>query len=197
MKKILYIPALLAGVAIMSSCASQKFDFSKAYYFNHYNYHKTSHAEKLAKSSTPVAATPGPLLASNEKTAMPEMPDRIAEARQNLLDKMHLKSSEVNKETIKARLKSMSRSERRAMVKDLKTEMKSFKNAESASLKTFDKQDTQKTTALQGQTRTGVIIGAVGLGLLLLGAIFGVPALTFVGVLGVLVGVVFILIGEL
>ncbi len=201
MKRIaINISGFLACLTIISSCASHKFNYSQAYYFKYYNYHKTDQATLAENSKANHMGHESPLLVSSEKIIAPASPDRIEQASQHLPDKIHLpenRMENISRVALEEHIKSLSRSERKSLIRQLKAEMKAFKNAESASIKKFDPQDVQRTSELRGYTRTGVIIGGLGVILLLLGGIFGVSALTFVGVVGVLAGVVFILLDVL
>jgi hypothetical protein len=203
MKTLTTLSSLLIVILFIFSCSgSKKFDYAKAYQFKKIKYEKhdkqpqeVSEAAVEAESATAVATVDEDVLVEND------IKTRIQRAEAIVLDAIEVDKSEaasMEKSEIKSRINALERSDRRAMKRELKRELKSLKKEIAAGpASTLDASEVQQINELQGYTRTGVILGGIGLILLILGAIFGTSALYFVGVGLILAGVVFILVDVL
>ena len=180
-------------ILISGSCSSsRKFDYASAYKFS---YHRVA---DNVDSGVPEPESRD-LVASAVSEHMPtaDLSERIQAAEDRILAKSGLSAEEVvemSPEELGNRLGAMSRSEKTALRKNLKQELKAFDRKEIKTISSKSEiQASQTEISLTGYTKTGAIVGGLGVILLILGAIFS-DVLLFFGVGLVLAGVVFILI---
>ncbi len=190
MKQTSYL--FLVLVIGFSSCtSSKKFDFASAYKFR-----TIKHTPKTEQIQFPVANS---LQASTEENVHHEIDieNELTTAENELLERTGLKSvgESISKEELKARLASLDKKEKRQLrkelIKELKTEMKQMKAMGKSD---FTSVSEASDLDMTGYTRTGVIVGGLGVIVLILGALFGVGALTAAGAILIIGGVIFILI---
>lgn len=185
---------LLIAVAVFSaSCSSsRKFDYASAYKFR---YHQA--AERTAETYPAPEESALTVSVVPESVPQVDLSTRLKEAEERILAKSGLSAEEVmemSPEELDVRLGGMSRSDKTALRKNLRQELKAFDRKEIKALNSNSEiQATQTEISLTGYTKTGAIVGGLGVILLILGAIFS-DVLLFFGVGLVLAGVVFILI---
>lgn len=176
---------------IISSCSSsKKFDYASAYKFRTISHHAKSNQD--LENIDKVKANE--LYAAIENVEDEDMGRKIIESQNKILEEAGMKSPDetLSKEEIVQRVNAMDKKEKRKLRKELVSELKS----EMKALKKMEKSDissTQDTKDLTGDTRTGVILGGVGIILLILGG----PVLYTLGTILVIVGVVLILVDVL
>ncbi len=187
--KSINILSFIVMVIFISSCtSSKKFDFASAYKFRTIKHN-------LAEDTKPAELNEEKLTTSTEITTQKDITAELSDSQKKILQEMALmKGGEsLSENELKERVQSLDKKEKKKLRKELMVELKS----EMKNLKSMEKNDissTSKTSELVGYTRTGVIIGAIGVIVLILGAIFGVGALTAAGAILIIGGVVFILI---
>jgi len=163
MKKFI---VLLSSMLILASCTTPKY----TYYFDHYDYN--SGKKKVTAGVTEVQEQPviepvndAQLIASTEKEAI-----YIAEEKPA--------SAAVTKEEAVAKLKSLTKEERKELKKELKSYVKEVKNAEAAPA---------AKAGLENDVKLAAIFGAVGIVLLIIGG----DVLSILGAVALLVGLYF------
>ena len=192
-KRALSIILLIAVAVFYASCSSsRKFDYASAYKFR---YHQA--AERTSETSPAPEESALTVSAAPESVPQDDLSTRIKAAEERILAKSGLSAEEVmemSPEELDGRLGTMSRSEKTTLRKNLRQELKAFDRQEIKALNsTSEIQASQTEISLTGYTKTGAIVGGLGVILLILGAIFS-DVLLFFGVGLVLAGVVFILI---
>lgn len=186
MKKYLL---LVAGVVFLASCSSPKY----AYYFDHYDYN--SGKKRVETSDAQLAQT-------NFATPVPEMsPLRInqdnltanAESRIRNVEKIPTVVKEEvlmeQKALLEQKYTSLTKAEKRAFRKELKSEVKSIikakKNGE-------DIKSIMEKKAMDQDLKMALIFGVVGI---LLSAFGGVNSIFWIlGTVAVVIGLVFLII---
>jgi|GEM_PF-2300250 len=184
--------AAIVIIAISSCSSSKKFDYASAYKFG-----TIKHTPKNSEEKTKEPLADAQLLASTEITQNEELGKEIEKSQNELLEKVGLASKDENlsKQELTERVQNLDKKEKRKIRKELVRELK----AEMKEVKRMEKSDVTSTAATQdidvsGYTRVGIIMGGLGIIVLILGALFGVGALSIAGALLILGGVVFILI---
>ncbi|MCC5932038.1 MAG: hypothetical protein JJU28_22525 [Cyclobacteriaceae bacterium] len=186
---------LLMGVMValvMSACSgTRKFDYASAYKFKHisHNTQRLMPQEEAPKDNA--------LLTSNSEQVNTnnELQENIESATGKLIKLTGLESDqkELNRGKVETALASMSASEKRALRKEIKGELKSIKASHSKN--NLDIKEMNSPSQLTGYTRLGVIFGGIGIILLILETLFAAGGvLGLFGVLLILAGVVFILV---
>lgn len=186
MKKYLL---LVAGVVFLASCSSPKY----AYYFDHYDYN--SGKKKVETSDAQLAQT-------NFATPVPEMSplqinqDNVtanAESRIRNVEKIPTVVKEEvlmeQKALLEQKYTSLTKAEKRAFRKELKSEVKSIikakKNGE-------DIKSIMEKKAMDQDLKMALIFGVVGI---LLSAFGGVNSIFWIlGTVAVVIGLVFLII---
>lgn len=186
MKKYLL---LVAGVVFLASCSSPKY----AYYFDHYDYN--SGKKKVETSDAQLVQT-------NFATPVPEMsPLQInqdnltanAESRIRNVEKIPMVVKEEvlmdQKALLEQKYTSLTKAEKRAFRKELKSEVKSIikakKNGE-------DIKSIMEKKAMDQDLKMALIFGVVGI---LLSAFGGVNSIFWIlGTVAVVIGLVFLII---
>ena len=183
---------LIVAIGFLASCtSSKKFDFASAYKFR-----TIKHSSKTEQAQAPASNT---LEVSTEDNTSKELniEKELSSAENKLLERTGLKAEEetITTEELKSRIESLDKKEKRQLrkelIKELKTEMKQLKSMEESNYSTLAEANSLDMT---GYTRTGVIVGGLGVIVLILGALFGVGALTAAGAILIIGGVIFILI---
>lgn len=184
--------AAIIIIAISSCSSSKKFDYASAYKFR-----TIKHTPKNSEEKTKEPLADAQLLASTEITQNEELGKEIEKSQNELLEKVGLvsKGENLSKKEIAERIQNLDKKEKRKIRKELVRELK----AEMKEVKRMEKSDVTSTATTQdidvsGYTRVGIIMGGLGIIVLILGALFGVGALSIAGALLILGGVVFILI---
>lgn len=186
---------LLMGVMvalIMSSCSgTRKFDYASAYKFKHisHNTQRLMPQEEALQEKALQASNAEQMIANKEIT------ENIESASKKLINLVGLESDqqEISREKVASALAGMSASEKRALRKEIKAELKNLKAAHSVN--NLELNEAQSPNQLTGYTRLGVIFGGIGVILLILETLFAAGGvLGLFGVLLILAGVVFILV---
>ncbi|MGF1638761.1 MAG: hypothetical protein ACFCUU_16925 [Cyclobacteriaceae bacterium] len=187
--------AIFTAIIALSACSgTKKFDYASAYKFS-----KISHVQKTEKE--PIVEekiVDVPLLASAEEMALAKTQEEAMEtSAQQLLEKTGIAKAgeKLDEAEVKARVNQMSGKEKRVFRKTLKKELKNMELDLASSHHSVEGiSETSKVNRLSGNTRTGVILGGIGIILLLISALFAAYPLNLVGVLLIIAGVVFILV---
>ena len=159
---------LASALLLFASCQSSKIAYGNSYYFK----------ATPRPAPAPVAEVPNDLLVSTQPMATSVVPAK----RPEVLSKVASNTKVVETAT--------TRKERRAMRKAFRTQLKQWLKAPQ------EKMQPQASTELRGFSRVGVIVGAAGLVMLVIGLIASGGGAFLVSLGGILlaVGVVFLLI---
>ncbi len=184
MKAHLNTSFFLFIIIVISSCAgSKKIDFDSAYKFSRYNYNKA----KVADSPSEIQLNS--LTNVNIDTEINEIFTNTQSDSYNNFD-----GKTMELEAMVAQYKQLDRKSKREIRKEVKTELRQMDNLEaSTKLSVYDVHQNQE---LEGNSRLAVFIGGGGLALLILGAIFSVGFLYFVGALAIVAGAVLFIIDQ-
>jgi hypothetical protein len=186
---------LLVVLVFTTACStSRKFDYASAYKFR---YHRA--VEQVAEAAPAPEESSLVASAAPEAAAQADLSARMEAAEERVLAQVGLTGEEARRmgsEGLAAHVQTLSRSEKAAFKKSVKQELAAFDRNEIRAMRNYDAQAAPSDINLSGYTRTGVIVGGLGILLLILGAIFS-DVLLFFGVGLVLAGVVFILIDVL
>ena len=159
---------LASALLLFASCQSSKIAYGSSYYFK----------ATPRPAPAPVAEVPNDLLVSTQPVATSVVPVK----RPEVLSKVASNTKVVETAT--------TQKERRAMRKAFRTQLKQWLKAPR------EKMQPQASTELRGFSRVGVIVGAAGLVMLVIGLIASGGGAFLVSLGGILlaVGVVFLLI---
>ena len=159
---------LASALLLLASCQSSKIAYGNSYYFK----------ATPRPTPAPVAEVPDDLLVSTQPTTTSAVPAQ----RPGVLSKV-ANSTSVEKTT-------STRKERRSVRKAFRTQLKQWLKAPQ------EKMQPQTSNELRGFSRVGVIVGAAGLVMLIIGLIANGGGAFLVSLGGILlaVGVVFLLI---
>ena len=159
---------LASALLLLASCQSSKIAYGNSYYFK----------ATPRPAPAPVAEVPNDLLVSTQPVTMSAVPTQ----RPGVLSKV-ANSTSVEKTT-------STRKERRSVRKAFRTQLKQWLKAPQ------EKMQPQTSNELRGFSRVGVIVGAAGLVMLIIGLIANGGGAFLVSLGGILlaVGVVFLLI---
>lgn len=180
---------ILAGLLIVSSsCETSKIAYGNSYYF-----------KATPKSTTKDEIAPAPRtekLEANLKTkeeVLPDFEERIVRVEEKITK---LQATQDKLEEAKAASAELSRSEMRKMVKEEKAQRKALKKEVKSLVKDYKRapEKMEKEDKVTGNLRTGIILGAIGLILVLIG---GPTILYTIGVILLVVGLVLILLDVL
>lgn len=182
------------AVILISSCAGTKnIDFESAYKFSQYTYKKGS-------SDSIVVPYPGVaeehLQASLNQKESEIIKDHLVDIEEKIYSKVKLTREERQPMEVNAlvtEFQKLSRKEKRELRRDIKVELKKFKNYDA--INSLEPADIHKLNASTDYTRLVILIGGAGLLLLILGAIFS-GFLIFVGALAVVAAAVLFIIDQ-
>ncbi|MFP4094472.1 MAG: hypothetical protein ACLFUB_08315 [Cyclobacteriaceae bacterium] len=173
------------AVALLSSCETSKIAYGNSYYFKQ--------TPKAVVSNLAEAAAQETAVASIEKTVPATETDLAGKVERRI---EQVKVMEEQQAALVAAEKEVSKSERKAIEKELKAERKALKKEVKALVKEYKKspEKFEKQDQVSGNTRTGIILGAVGLILVIIG---GGSVLWTIGTILLVVGLVLILLDVL
>ena len=159
---------LASALLLLASCQSSKIAYGNSYYFK----------ATPRPAPAPVAEVPNDLLVSTQPVTTSAVPTQ----RPEVLSKV-ANSTSIEKTT-------STRKERRSVRKAFRTQLKQWLKAPQ------EKMQPQTSNELRGFSRVGVIVGAAGLVMLIIGLIANGGGAFLVSLGGILlaVGVVFLLI---
>lgn len=165
MKKLLYF---FVSVLVVTSCSSPKYTYN----FDYYDYN--SGKKKPVLKETVASAKESPLTV-DESTI-------VASAKEDVVYEPQAAVAPVSKAEAVAKLKSMTKADR----KELKAELKKYakESKKSSSVK-----EGQGTMGLGGDLKLAAIFGAIGIVLLIIGG----DALSLIGGISLLVGLFFLI----
>ena len=160
---------LVSALLLLASCQSSKTAYGNSYYFK----------ATPRPASASVAEVPNDLLVSAQPIATSAVPAKQPEVLNKVINN-----------TIQTEKNASTRKERRAVRKAFRTQLKQWLKAPQ------EKMQPQASTELRGFSRVGVIVGAAGLVMLVIGLIASGGGAFLVSLGGILlaVGVVFLLI---
>lgn len=205
MKRCNFIMSLALLFTIMlffSSCESSKVAFGNSYYFKQ-TPKKIEEKNVASEGMSPTS--------EQENATVPQMEEQayasteIIATEKSLQEKIEqveqrverMKALKKQEEERKVNNITLSKAEKRAFRKEKKAEQKELKKELKALAKEYKKapEEVKKQSDVSGNLRTGIILGAAGLVLLIIGS--GNPILYALGTVLVVVGVVLILIDVL
>ena len=179
---------LMAGTLIsFSSCETSKIAYGNAYYFK---------ATPKPTASKEVAPAPqAEKLEANfnkKKEVLPDLEERIIRVEEKFED---LQVVQRRLEEAKVASAELSRSEMRQIIKKEKAERKALRKEVKSLVKEYKQapERLEQEEKVSGNTRTGIILGAIGLVLVLIGG----PVLYTIGAILLVVGLVLILLDVL
>lgn len=183
---VLSLVALALTASLLFSCESSKIAYGNSYYFKQ-SPKKLSSTSKAPVADQLVASTEikSPETSSVEEKINSSLTDVLALAKKHekLENKIHLEKEALTRVERKS-FRQERRENKREMRKELKKLVREYRSAPDA---VKEKLSNKEVT---GNLRTGIIIGAVGLILLIIGG----PVLYPVGAILLVVGLVFILL---
>ncbi|WPP51150.1 hypothetical protein [Catalinimonas niigatensis] len=198
---ILNLALLFSVVFFFSSCESSKIAFGNSYYFKQTpkKISKVQTAiekpspETQQKSISAQALDSKDGYASTEVMAAEKSIKEQIEKVEEKIKKMKTLEEEEKKREINNI--TLTKAEKKAFKKEKKAEQKELKKEIKVLAKEFKKapEEVKKQQAVSGNTRTGIILGGVGLILLIIGG----PVLYTVGAILLVVGLVLILVDVL
>jgi len=191
MKSLLNISQILLIIIVISSCASsKKIDFDSAYKFSRYKYAKVSESANSPENLSISMDKQNILVGQND--ILPESTSNVA---QNLNGEMMASTDHAGEVAEFVRqFKQLDRKVKKEIRKEIKEELRQMDNLEANT--TLSVSDVQQVNELEGNSRLAVFIGGGGLALLILGAIFSVSFLYFVGALAIVAGAVLFIIDQ-
>lgn len=170
-------------VLSMSSCETSRLAYGKRDYFRQTPkaVEQTQVQEKESIRETAVASIE-PNSPQPEENLAQKVADRVVK----------LQAIQAKKEAAVAAEESLSRAERRELRKEAKAEKKALKKELKALVKDYKKapEKYEEQQRVSGNTRTGIILGAVGLVLVLIGG----GVLYIIGAILLVIGLVMILL---
>ncbi len=180
---------------LITSCAStKKVDFDSAYKFSRYNYNKSNDSITGAVGTDEYS---NEMYASAEKNSVEISKKPLTDIEADLYKKIGVsveQGKSMKTEELTEEFKKLSGKDKRQIHKEIKTELRQIsKNSAST---TNDVSDTDGLQDLEGYTRLAVIVGASGLLLLILGAVFSVGFLYFLGALAIVGAAVLFIIDQ-
>lgn len=169
-----------AGVIILlPSCNSSKIAYGNSYYFKQTPKYTSSTVEPI--SSIQFTASTEDAIAAQIPSAHSLLPKKLTEIAQTY----EQTEKQLEKTNLTKSQKKELKKERRAQRKQLKTELKKLLRSEERAAVADE---------VTGLVKAGIIIGAAGAVMLLIGILATVPFLTSLGGISLAVGVVLILI---
>jgi phage-related tail protein len=200
---ILSLALLFSGALLFSSCESSKIAYGNSYYF-----------KQTPKKMSKKQLTSEESMTSNhqenseaQKTGSKEayVSTEVMDAEKSIQEKIEKVEQKIEKMKVLEEQKqerqnhsiSLSKAEKKAFKKEKKAVQKALKKEVKALAKEYKKapEEVKKQNDVSGNLRTGIILGAAGLVLLIIGS--GNPILYALGTVLVVVGVVLILIDVL
>lgn len=186
MKASNYALFLVGGLSLMmlfSSCETSKIAYGNSYYFKatpKKSFQALENQEVVDEKLMVSLIDEAPAVQIEEKVEMVEQ--KIA----------YLQSVQAEREALLSEGDALSRTEKKELLLQEKTTRKELRKEVKALVKEYKQapQQTTNSSDISGNTRTGIIIGAAGLVLLIIGG----PILGLVGSILVVVGLVLILL---
>ena len=193
MKSLLNISQILLIILVLSSCAaSKKIDFDSAYKFSKYNYSRDVGSAISTENKSASLDEQDSMVAQSDI-----LPDSTINIAQNLNEEFAESTDEtksIEMESFIQQYKKMDRKVKREIRHEIKEELKQIDKLETN--RTLSVNDVHQVNELEGNSRLAVFIGGGGLALLILGAIFSVGFLYFVGALAIVAGAVLFIIDQ-
>ena len=169
MRKIL---TLLSAALLLAACSTPKY----TYHFDHYDYNSGKKKVTPVKPSTDLVSASQETLALDEKTLVASSDERavyVSEVK---------KEQVISKEEIVAKIKALSKEERKELKKEIKAYVKENRKVESVN-------SSNATSSLSGDLKLAAIFGAVGIVLLIIGG----SVLYIIGAVALIVGLYFLI----
>lgn len=193
MKNLQKSNTLLVLIYLLASCAgSKKIDFDTAYKFSRYKYQKSMDSAEIAGQGTISEAE---LHTSASPYNTETYNSSIAGIEEKIYNKIGISANEaegMETQELKDRFRALSGKDKRAIRRDIKSELKQFKAEAENAHSTLDVDGYNDLSEL---TRWSIIIGSAGLVLLILGAFF-TGILTFFGAIFVVGAAVLFIIDQ-
>ncbi|MGK7395038.1 MAG: hypothetical protein ACNS62_10710 [Candidatus Cyclobacteriaceae bacterium M3_2C_046] len=194
-KNYLFSLIVLMSFFLASCSSSKKFSYKDAYFFDTYSYAKK---ENNSQKPANITANSSNTLKVLEKLGpAEEIATEPADIPTADLIKIRSVAREVKqaeyqveekaRQLAKAQQVNADKATTRKLKKELKQEFRSYKN------KIREYKDVTASQQVTGYMRTGLILGGVGLITIILGSLVAVEALTIVGALLIIGGIIFIL----
>ena len=180
--------SILASLLMFSSaCETSKIAYGNSYYFK-----ATPKPDVKAETVSVPQADKLEVNLKKDAGSLPDFENRVLEVEQKI---EKLKSTQQKLEEAKEASSELSRSEKRKLVKEEKDQRKAIKKEVKSLAKEY-KQSPERLEELEkvsGNLRTGIILGAVGAVLVIIGG----PLLYTIGAILLVVGLVLILLDVL
>lgn len=191
--KLFFFLMIAATVGMVSSCNTSKIAYGNNYYFKakpkEVNVHQKAVQELEAEELLATKNDEANITVNEPSFDKSSIAKRIKKAEQDLQEQVSARQETLTKADIKERVEisadkqntRLDRAQRKQLRKEIKSAIKSYKQAPQA---------TEKETGVSKNTRTGIILGAAGVVLVLIGG----GILYTIGAVLLVVGIVLILL---
>jgi len=187
-KQLLGMVTLTVVLLFFASCETSKIAYGNSYYFK-----ATPKAVPAKHTSKQTTTAPLEANLAAESVSLPDLEQRIQRVHQKVHNLSQAQDQQQLAHTVQAPL---NKKEKKELLKDKREQRKALKKEVRSLIKNYKRSPNkiEEQSAVSGNLRTGIILGAIGLVLVLIGG----PAILYtIGVILLVVGLLLILLDVL